>query len=144
MQKKCFLSSRLKKKYDLILISIGGNDVMHFTRTVHVEKELKALLDTVKKRSKKVVLSMCGRIDYVPNLPVALKKHYRKRQIELNTLFIKIAKEKKELFIDLLSDESINLPFRDSPDIYFGKDGFHPAAKGYVFSFKKFKSELKK
>src|SRR3989344_6992302 len=124
MQKKCFLSSRLKKKYDLILISIGGNDVMHFTRTVHVEKELKALLDTVKKRSKRVVLSMCGRIDYVPNLPVALRKHYRKRQIEVNKLFTKVAREKKVLFIDLLNDESINVPFRDFPAVYFSADGF--------------------
>src|SRR3989338_8377010 len=76
------LDRALKKKYDLILISVGGNDVIRFTSKKHVEKELRALLDTVKERSKKVVLSMCGRIDYVPNLPVALKKHYRKRQIE--------------------------------------------------------------
>ncbi|MFA4886770.1 MAG: SGNH/GDSL hydrolase family protein [Candidatus Nanoarchaeia archaeon] len=138
------LDRALKERYDLILISVGGNDVIRFTRKSHVEKELKKLIDTVKKRSKKVVLSMCGRIDYVPQLPASLKKHYKVRQNELNELFIKIAKEKSVLFIDLLNDELINIPFRDSPEIYFGKDGFHPAAKGYVFSFKKFKSVLKK
>ncbi|MFA4886769.1 MAG: GDSL-type esterase/lipase family protein [Candidatus Nanoarchaeia archaeon] len=136
------LEKASERHYDFALITVGANDILGFTRTNVLEKHLSFLLEQVKKKSDHVVLTIGGRMDYVPLIPKIFRKHFYEKEARIAKMFNIIAEQNGVLFLDLAHDELINQPFKNYPEQYFCRDGLHPNERGYQFAYTQIKHTL--
>ncbi len=125
------LDSVSEKKYKLIIITIGGNDVWSFTRLTTLRGILTRILQKAKGMSDgKVVLIFFGNEGSAPFFPFFLKHVLMKRTEEVRTIFEEISHIEQVPFIELFSNSQTN-PFVFNPKLYFAPDMLHPNDLGY-------------
>lgn len=114
---------------DLVIISIGGNDVTHGTKWPRVEQDLAAALDVVSHKAKRVVLLTPGDLGDVLIVPYPLRKYWATKSPQLSALAARVANDKKITHIDIYALGGSQ--FRDEPYVYYASDRFHPSDAGY-------------
>ena len=113
------------QKFDLILVSVGVNDVTHFTKQalwVNNIHTIVTLLNT-KFGADDIILSSIPPVHLFTALPQPLRWWLGMRAKKLNTLMTTAVEN-----INKCSVLTVKLPF--SPE-YLAKDGFHPSTKAY-------------
>ncbi len=123
-------------RYDLVIISIGGNDIWHLSSPAKLERQLSTILDWANRISgEHVVLLGYSNIGSAPLFPRWLRRYLGRRALRQRDIFRRAAHEKRVKFIDLLTDDSTD-PFRQKPGVFFAKDGIHPSSAGYHLWYK--------
>ena len=129
------------EEFDVIVIPIGGNDIVSGMSLSNSNKNLKALLEKAKSHSRKVVFLTSGSVGFAPLFPQPFDWFYdRKSKIYLDS-FDKVAKEVGVTRIDLYASREDD-PFLKNIDLYYAKDVFHPSGDGYGLWYEKIKPEL--
>ncbi len=119
------------EKFDLILISTGGNDVWAFTNGKKIRAQLIASLDLAKKMSNhKVVLIFFGNEGSAPFFPLLLSGLLLNRTDYIRQIFTGVATLQQVPLIELFSKPKEN-PFIIDPKRFFAPDGLHPNERGY-------------
>lgn len=113
-QRLIFVLDNLEKKPDLVLLGLGGNDMLRGIKPAETEANLKAMLDELKRREIMVILTG---ILAAPNLGEDYAKGF-------NPIFPKLARQYGAplypFFLDgVVADKRLMLP-----------DNIHPNAKG--------------
>lgn len=113
-QRLSFVLDNLERKPDLVILGLGGNDMLRGVKAAETESNLRAMLDELKKRDIPVVLT--GMLA-APNLGQDYANAF-------NPIFPKLAKEYQAklypFFLDgVVADPALMLP-----------DHIHPNAKG--------------
>jgi lysophospholipase L1-like esterase len=129
------------EKYDLIMVHTGGNDVVRFTDYIALETDLGTVLDLAKNRSDKIVLVASGNVGTALLLPFGSRWIFDKRTRAIRDIFIKVAKKKKILYVDLFREPDVD-PFYSQPEIYYAADQFHPSSIGYSLWFERIEKGL--
>ena len=129
------------EEFDVVLLQIGGNDIVKGMSLSNSNKNLKVLLDKAKSHSRKVIFLTSGSVGFAPIFPQPFDWFYdRKSKIYLDS-FEKIAKEVGVTRIDLYASREDD-PFLKNIDLYYAKDVFHPSGDGYGLWYEKIKPEL--
>lgn len=131
-----------EKTYDVIVLQIGGNDILNFTSPENVRTELRSALTEATKRGKRVYLMTTGDVGNAPAFGPLLSRLYTARTNELAPLFIEEAKNAGATYVDLF-EPRVSDPFYLEPFKYHAKDGVHPSSDGYAIWYGKLKSALK-
>lgn len=115
---------------DVILISIGANDVTHLTRLSEVEATTNAIIDKLQASNRKVKIIITGspQMGSVPRFPQPVKYFAKVRTGQINKVFEKVAKDKGVVFARIA--EKTGPTFMAHPEL-FAVDKFHPTTKGY-------------
>lgn len=125
------------KKYDMIMISTGGNDVWTFTPLSKLRADLIRILSKAKEMSNnKVVVIFFGNEGSAPFFPFLLRPFLMWRTKKINNLFLDVTHHEKVFFIQLFTDPKGN-PFVRQPEVFFAADGLHPNDAGYWEWYKK-------
>lgn len=125
-------------KYDVILIQIGGNDIVRF-HDAHVGAAiLGEILSKLPKSARTIVLS-CGDVGTATIVPHVLRGFYTERTLMYHSAFNVVVTEHKGYYVNLYT-EKVNDPFYLHPEIYLAKDEFHPSGEGYGLWFSKIKN----
>lgn len=122
------------KRYDLIEIHIGGNDIVRFTELKNVETDLKTVLSNAKQLSDNVVLVTSGNVGTSVLFPAPSRFLFTKRTRTVRDIFIRVAREHDVSYVDLFH-EAAEDPFAKAPSNYYAADFFHPSDAGYQFWF---------
>lgn len=125
------LTSIGSARYDLVIISIGGNDVLYLSNSDKLKHQLETVLDWVNRLSQgHVILLGYSNIGSAPLFPRWLRRYLGKRSLRQREIFRKTSLEKDVRFIDLLT-EDLHDPFSQNPKVFFAQDGIHPSSAGY-------------
>tara|TARA_Y100000310_G_scaffold317846_1_gene371211 strand:+ start:27944 stop:28669 length:726 start_codon:yes stop_codon:yes gene_type:complete len=120
----------LSEEYDLIMLHIGGNDIVRFTELKKLENDLHATVKAAKSKSEKVILINGGNPGTALLLPWMSRPFYNHRARQVREIFLRVAEENSIPLADVFREPEVD-PFHLEPDTYYASDYFHPGSVGY-------------
>lgn len=117
-------------EYDLILIQIGGNDIVRSTPFQNLERDLPHLFELANAHSENVVQLTSGNVGTSKLLPFGTRWYFTWRTKQVRKIFMRIANEHEVHYVDLYRKRSVD-PYVQNPQKYYSPDFFHPSAHGY-------------
>jgi lysophospholipase L1-like esterase len=123
------VSSAKQKRYDVILVQIGGNDVTHFTSLTNLESDLRVVVNNAQEKSDRVILISSGKVGDAPFIPRLLAALFNHHYLQVRELFIRLATTMHVTYVDLLP---VSDTFGTDADKYYAADYFHPSSEGYA------------
>jgi lysophospholipase L1-like esterase len=140
--------SRAKgEKYDMVIISTGGNDIWHFTSYEKIAAALKAVLEqAIMLSNHRVVVLLYADFGHSPVLPDFLRRRLQRRTETVQRLFAAISASAHVLCIDIYTAQGTapgdSNPFAQNPAEYYAPDYMHPNSKGYALWYRRMWREM--
>lgn len=129
------------EKFDLIVIQIGANDIVRFTRLFRMQDALDDILKTATSCSSEVMLLTSANVGTAPIFSLPLQWAYTRRTLQVREIFMQKAKEHGVIYVDLFQSPQDD-PFAQHPEVHYASDDFHPSDEGYGVWYRKIKSAL--
>ena len=129
------------EKYTLMVIQIGGNDILRFTPLKEVRRDLSIILSRAKRLAGHVVILHSGNIGAAPLFSWPFNFIYTARTKKVREIYLQIAKEKGALYIDLFTETSEDIFLKDTHRFYCS-DYLHPSGDGYLMWYNKIRKAL--
>ena len=129
--------------HKLILLQIGGNDILQKRPIAQVQTELTALYVEAKARAANVIMISSGNVGTAAafkGTPDAAVYDTLTRQFR--AMFIKTATASEVSYVDLF-EEPENDGFAQKPEIYLAIDGLHPSPSGYALWYQSLEPVLR-
>lgn len=130
-----------EKRYALVLLQIGGNDILNFASAESVRENLRIVFDEAKKGGERVVLISTGNVGNAPAFGPVLSYVYELRSKEYRDMFIAESTTAGVAYVDLYESKETD-PFALEPLKYHAADGLHPSSDGYGLWYAKLKTVL--
>jgi lysophospholipase L1-like esterase len=123
-------------RYDLILIGVGGNDVVRFEKFSKLERQLDVLLDEVSKVANKVVLCHSVNIGNIGFFPFPINLIFDRRTRKLSQLYEKLVEDyPKVAYVNFYRPIHDDYYTKHTRVQFLAADGFHASdyANKYFF-----------
>lgn len=117
-------------RYDLIVIQIGGNDIVRMTANADLERDFPTVLKLAKQHSDHVVQLTSGNVGTSKLLPFGTRWWFSIKTKQVRKIFMGINAEQGTHYIDLYRRLAVD-PYAKDPKKYYSPDFFHPSADGY-------------
>lgn len=125
------------KKYNLTIISSGGNDTWQFTNLNHVKRDLRTAITKAQEiAGKNIALIIYNNNASGPVFPFFLRYFILKRTKQVNEIYEQVAEEFGIHTIPIF------LPGENCPTNFFSRDGLHPSSEGYRIMYIRLWAEL--
>ena len=128
---------------DLVVIQIGGNDIIRFTNLSNLEKDLDQLLSKVSRLSRKIVLLHSGNVGLAPFFPRYLEGPWRGRSLQVRSLFMTYAARYHAAYVNLFTERPNDL-FLTDVHKYYSPDMLHPSGEGYGLWYKTIRETMER
>jgi acyl-CoA thioesterase I len=123
------LADALRLKPDLILLSIGANDVIKPVKTFQFDRNYKNLISSLSQNTKAlIVVNNIPDFSIAPAVPRPVLPWFNLITRKLNRSIQKYTQEAGGILIDLYSQSKIFKGYRE----LISDDGFHPSDLGYA------------
>ncbi len=128
---KTQIMSVAHERFDLIIISAGGNDAWSFTSLKSIDNNLTTVFSIAKEISAgKVFFLVYNNLGDAPIFPKIIRLFLRIRTTKIQHQILDTATRLNVPIINLFTDTKNN-PFTQSPKTLFAADGIHPSSEGY-------------
>lgn len=126
-------------KHELLLLQIGGNDILQKRDVDVVRRELTQLYIEAKKRSTHVVMISSGNVGTAAAFTGTKKAgEYERLSRQFRQMFIEVVAESGVMYVDLFEEPEADV-FLAEPKKYLAIDGLHPSKEGYAYWYKTLK-----
>ena len=134
----------IEPPHKLLLLQIGGNDILQKRNVDVVRVELTSLYAEAKKRSEAVVMISSGNVGTAARY-VGTKEagEYERLTRQYREMFLDVASSSEVTYVDLFKEPEFDV-FLQEPKKYFAIDGLHPSAAGYAQWYQSLAPVLKK
>lgn len=129
------------ERYDLVVINIGGNDIVRFTDPASYTADIKTIFERARSISDNVVVLHGGDIVHVPFFPWPVGYAYLGKTEKLRGVFIEAASKTGVHYIDIYSAEKTD-PRSSVRSMWFAADAFHPNNTSYQFWYEQIRKEM--
>lgn len=141
------LQNSLTRKYDLVIIHIGGIDVLSMTSDSKINSLTEKIFHktlTILKRNQpeKILLVSVNNVGCAPTFRYPLDIFLEKRSRKLKNIFQSLCKNKNITHISLFAEKNDD-PFAKQPQLLYSKDGIHPNDEGYGIWYDKINPYIK-
>jgi lysophospholipase L1-like esterase len=127
------------KEYALIVVQLGGNDILQKRPLDVVRSELSELIGILLEKSPQVVMLTSGNVGAAAAYAGTSKaEEYEKLTRQYRDMVIPLAAESGVTYIDLF-EEPIDDAFLREPKRYLAIDGLHPSSAGYGYWYARVK-----
>lgn len=116
--------------YDLILIQIGGNDLIRFVPVMEAKDNMEKVLKRAKQISENVIVLSAGNMETAYIFPKPLRIIYGNRSVHYREELIELTEKYNVHYVDLYREPEDD-PFAKEPEKYYARDLFHPSGEGY-------------
>lgn len=127
--------------FKVILMQIGGNDVLRFTSKKQLQHDIDNSLRGAGGLSEHVILMTIGDVGNAPALPWPLSKLFSWRSRVVREVLRDSARRHGAQYLDMLPASDEQSPFLADPDRYYSKDYLHPSGAGYGVWYKRLREE---
>ena len=133
------------ERYRLILLQIGGNDILRGRSEAEIETDLRALLALATERGEQVVMMSSGNVGAASAFVTDGKPDpvYEKRTRAAREIFLAVTEEFGVTYVDLFL-EPVDDVFLKEPKKYLAFDGLHPSSFGYYYWYQSLQPELER
>lgn len=118
-------------KFSLILIQIGGNDIVRATNLSELDTSIRTVLTEATARADHVILMTSGDVGTSKLLPFGTRWWFTHRTKQVRDIFLNAASTNDVYYADIFRTRS-NDPFAKDPKKYYAADMFHPSSDGYA------------
>ena len=115
---------------DLVMVSIGANDVTGNTKPTDFEKSAINLANKLKTQAKQVIWLNLPDFVTSPILLPPLNYYLSQKERELNKILENIVPKAGYQLVDVYNQA--REPYAKEPDLHFGADKYHPSELGYA------------
>ena len=122
--------------YELILLQIGANDLLHKRDQSVVESELRRLVERLTPHTAHLVMMSSGNVGASPQFSGTQADQYEVLSREYRALFLQVASETELVYVDLFVEPENDI-FVQQPNTYMSFDGLHPSSAGYEKWYRK-------
>ncbi len=128
---KKILRAQAGKKYDLVLLQIGANDITGRTPYGSIRADLAAVLDMADTLAPRIAVMTAGNVGTSPAFRWPLSWYITARTRVVREIFIdEVLKRPHAAYADLFK-EAADEPFSKDIPRFYARDFFHPSAEGY-------------
>ncbi len=128
-------------RYDLILIQIGGNDILAFHNSQKTAQELGHIMNTLPQTAQILVMS-AGNVGGATLFPSIIRPFHTGLNLHYHQAFGKVVPIHGGTYVNLY-EPFWKDPFLRDPNRYLSRDGLHPSTYGYGLWFEKLRKHLK-
>lgn len=130
------------KAYTLILLQLGGNDILQKRPLASIKAELALLLAEATNRAEHVVLMTSGNVGGAPVFKGKQARDYEMRTRELRTVSMELSTQAGVHYVDLFLEPAVDI-VSQNPKRYLALDGLHPSDEGYGVWYEKLEPVLR-
>ncbi len=124
---------QIDTSYDLMMIHVGGNDVVRFTSLDDFRNSIRTILELAKQKAPQVLLTSTGNVGTVTLFPAPTRWIFDRRSRSIREILIdEVARAGEGVRYTDLFRERPQDPFAEDPKAYYAKDQFHPSDAGYA------------
>ena len=136
------VAQNLKNNYKLILLQIGGNDILQKRDVAEVEFELRNIVAELLKHTQYVVMISSGNVGGAAAFSDAKAQEYEKITRSFRSMFLRVAQDTAIAYVDLFLEPKDDV-ISNNPKVFLAIDGLHPSSEGYAFWYQSLKPILK-
>lgn len=124
------VAQSVEGEYALILLQIGGNDILQQRDTAVVEKELRTIVADLTDNTESLVMISSGNVGAASAFDTEDSQKFERITRDFKAVFGAVARDTELTFVDLFLEREDD-PFVSNPDTYLAMDGLHPSDEGY-------------
>ena len=124
------ISTQTFGKFDLVVIQIGGNDIMKLTPFKNIESDLAAVIERAKTFGRYVVILHSGNVGTAPIFHWPFDAIMTNRSRKVREIYMSQAKAQGVMYVDLFAERKDDLFLKDVKR-YYSADSLHPSGDGY-------------
>ena len=127
-------------RYQLIVIQIGGNDIIRFTSEKKAAEQLRVAIAALPAAGKVVIIS-AGDVGGATLFPLPVRPFHTRLNQKYHDAFAAVAQESGATYVNF-GESPATREINARPDIYLAADGLHPSSEGYRLWFEEMRPSL--
>jgi lysophospholipase L1-like esterase len=128
--------SAVTDDYTLILLQIGGNDIIGERAVSEVEQELRSTVESLQEHTEHLVMISSGNVGAAPKYAGERATKYEALSRDYREMFLAVSASTFLTYVDLFEEPEVD-PFVKEPKKYVAIDGLHPTSAGYALWYEK-------
>jgi lysophospholipase L1-like esterase len=117
-------------EFDLVLLQVGGNDIIRFTDLDRLNDAISELLRLAGDKGGNVIFMSTGNVGLAPVFFPPANWIYTRRTRKVREIFMVVSRREKIEYIDLFKEKDED-PFSRDAAIFYASDMLHPGSEGY-------------
>lgn len=133
------LPTEPERRYDLLVLQIGANDVLSFASSKTIRTEIRKVLEYASTHAHETIVLTAGNMGLTPVFKFPLSTIVTARTLMVRRVFMEeIEKYPSVRYVDLFEEKEDDV-FGTDIEKYYAKDLFHPSEHGYRVWYEKVK-----
>jgi len=124
------IAKEVSGTYTLILLQIGGNDILQKRDVSVVESELRQIIEALTPHTEYLMMMSTGNVGAAPRFGETEAAYYEDATRVFRDMFMRVASETDMVYVDLFREPKDD-PMAQEPKTYLAFDGLHPSSAGY-------------
>ena len=121
--------------FDLVLLHVGGNDVIRLTPASSLARDAEALLEALGGIGHRTIWLGSANVGLAPVFVPPFSWVLSARTRRASELFARLAAERGAEFVGFFYERGEDR-FSARPEVYFAADRLHPSASSYAFCYR--------
>lgn len=134
------LESVRSAPFDIVLVQVGGNDILGFTDLGELRETTSGVLAKARETGKAVLFMSTGNVGLAPAFFPPVSWIYTARTRQARAIFMDAARTSGARYVDLFREKGDEL-FLGDPDRYYTPDYLHPGSEGYRVWYEELKKQ---
>lgn len=134
------LESVRSAPFDIVLVQVGGNDILGFTDLGELRETTRRVLAKARDTGKAVLFMSTGNVGLAPAFFPPVSWLYTARTRQARAIFMDAAQTSGARYVDLFREKGDEL-FLGDPDRYYTPDYLHPGSEGYRVWYEEMKKQ---
>ena len=124
------LDSIGKEGFEIVLVKVGGNDILGFTNLDELKNTIRQVLTKARQKGENALFISTGNVGLAPAFFPPISWIYTARTRKARAVFMDISRELGIQYVDMFREKGDEL-FLGDPDRYYTPDYLHPSSEGY-------------
>ncbi len=119
-----------EQDFDLAVLQIGANDIMHLTPMAKIDRDVRTVLEFVGKRARHCVILHSGDVGAAPIFIWPFKWFFSQRSYAVRKIYLTAARDTGAIYVDLIH-LNVDKFCSGNPEKYYAPDRLHLSGEGY-------------
>ena len=126
--------------FEIVLVQVGGNDILGFTDLGELRDTIRQVLKKAKENGANALFISTGNVGLAPAFFAPVSWIYTARTRKARAIFMDASRELGIQYVDMFREKGDELLLGD-PDRYYTPDYLHPSSEGYRVWYEELKKQ---